>query len=81
MNISKPTPADMKRVVKYHVIFSNKLWKFKREKRNKSIHTCKDKSTLMTEAIYYLANNGGYCYVHKEDGSVDFLLSNWFAGK
>jgi hypothetical protein len=69
---------DLKAVSRYHILYSNKKWKFKKEGKDKAIYSCTDKSTLMTEAIYYLANDGGYCWVHKENGDIDFIMSNWY---
>lgn len=78
MKPNKINKSDLERVTKYHIIFSNKQWKFKKENKSKSVISCKDKSTLITEAIYFLSNKGGYCYVHKESGEIDFLMSNWY---
>jgi len=70
---------DWKRVTKYHVIKDGRFWKFRQEQAKHAIYSCLDKSTLMTEANYYVSHNGGYIIVHKEDATVDFILSNWFS--
>ena len=69
---------DWKAATKYHVIKTGNLWKFRKERAKKSIHSCLDKSTLMTEAMHYVSWNGGYVIVHKETGEVDYILTSWF---
>lgn len=81
MKVQRFNKEDLKLVTKYKVVFLNGIWKFKKDGRDKAIYSCRDKSTLITEAIYYVANHGGWIYVYKENGVFDFLLSNWFASE
>ena len=78
MKPKKINKQNWKAATKYHVIKSGNLWKFRKVGAKRAICVCSDKSTLMTKTIYYLAWNGGYVTVHKENGEVDFILTNWF---
>ena len=78
MHSEKINKQDWKSATKYHIIKSNGKWKFRKEKANRAIMSCSDKSTLMSKAMRYLSWNGGYVAIHKENGEVDFILTSWF---
>jgi hypothetical protein len=63
---------------KYHVIHSGRGWRFFKEGAKRSYIRSKNKSKVMVEAVYKIANDGGNLIVHNEDGSVDFILDNWY---
>ncbi len=63
---------------KYHVIYSSRGWRFYKEGAKRSYIRSKDKSEVMVEAVYKIAEDGGNLTVHNKDGTVDFILDNWY---
>lgn len=68
---------EHKNWTKYHIIHSNRQWKFCKEKAKRSIVTKKSRQEVIKEALYWMCEEGGLLTVHKEDGTVDFIVDNW----
>jgi len=62
---------------KYHITHSSGNWKFKKEGAKRSITTRRDRQEVIREALYKVNWDGGLLTVHKEDGTVDFIVDNW----
>jgi len=75
MNLKQALNEDATR---YHVIHSGRGWRFLKAGAKRSYIRSKDKSEVMVAAVYKIAENGGNLIVHKEDGTVDFILDNWY---
>jgi hypothetical protein len=75
MNLQEALNSEATR---YHVIHSGRGWRFHKEGAKRSYIRSKDKSEVMVAAVYKIADTGGNLIVHKEDGSVDFVLDNWY---